>query len=274
MAIITRPSEFKPLELKLPTEKSTPVADLTMFSIFIYGKQGIGKTSFTAQFEDAIHLMFEPGAKTERIYQVHPNNWKEVIEYTRLIKEEKRYKNVIIDTVDLMFDMCCDHVCALNGVSILKDIGFGDGYNQAGNLFRKVLTELHMTKGLIMLAHDKQKMKSDDLEPDYTVPSTAKRGAETIAKWVDLAGHYYITKNGKRYLRIRTSPDREAKCRIKEQFLYTDGSPVIDIPMGNTEFEAYSNFKLAFENKLEKSAIPQDTEPKKQTTLKFTGGQK
>jgi len=259
--------KFTPLNLTLPTEKSVPVTDISKFSVFVYGKQGIGKTSFTAQFPDAIHLMFEPGGKTEQMYQVFPENWEQVVEYTRLIKATNQYKNIVIDTIDLMFDMCCEQVCKDNGVKMLKDIGFGDGYNQAGTKFRDVLTDLHSNKGLIMLAHDKEKMKTDDSEPTYIVPSTAKRGAETVAKWVDLTCHYYIDRQGRRQLRVRTSVDREAKNRIKGRFMYTNGTPMNDIYMGTNEFEAYANFMKAFNNSLDAESV-KPTEPQKQETKK------
>lgn len=243
---------YKPLVLTLPTQKSVPVDIMTAFSYFVYGKQGIGKTSFTAQFPNAIHMMFEPGAKTESIFAVYPQNWKEVLEYARLIKNSDQYENVIIDTIDLMYDMCCKQVCVDNGVDLLKDIGFGDGYSQSGSRFRDVLTDLHSNKGLIMLAHDKEKMKSKDSDPDYTIPSTAKRGAETVAKWVDLTAHYYLDSKGRHQLRIRSSVDREAKNRIKNRFMFTDGSEMQDIYMGTSEFEAFANFKKAFNNEVAK----------------------
>jgi hypothetical protein len=248
---------YTPMKLELPTEKSVPVSEMTAFSYFFYGKQGIGKTSFTAQFPDAIHMMFEPGAKTESIFAVYPQTWAEVLEYTRMIRESDKYKNVIIDTIDLMFDMCCKQVCKDAGVTMLKDIGFGDGYNQSGNRFRDVLTDLHSNKGLVMLAHDKIQTNFDDPNAaPYTVPSTAKRGAETVAKWVDLTAHYYLDKKGLHKLRIRSSVDREAKNRIKKRFMYTDGTEIVDIDMGNNEFEAYHNFENAFNNKVDK--LPQE----------------
>lgn len=238
------------ITMELPKEKSIPLSNISDFSMFFYGKQGIGKTSFTAQFPDALHIMFEPGAKTEEIFQMHPANIKEVHQILKLLKDTDRFKFVILDTIDLFWDMITDEVCKVAGVEMLKDIGFGDGYRQAGDMFRKFLIELQDKRGLIMLAHDKEKMKTNDDDVDYIIPSTAKRGAETVAKWVDLAGHYYLDKYGKHLLRIRSSKDREAKNRIKHMFKYTDDSLVVDINMGKSEQEAYENFMLAFNNKL------------------------
>lgn len=260
---------FKRTVLALPTEKSVPVSMLEAFSIFIYGKQGIGKTSFTAQFPKAIHMMFEPGAKTESIFAVYPKNWEEVLEYTRMIKASDAYENVIIDTIDLMYDMIGKQVCKDNGVDFLKDVGFSDGYTQAGNKFRDILTELHSNKGLIMLAHDKTEFNMDENAPKFIIPSTASKGASTVGKWVDLTAHYYQDSAGNHQLRIRSSVDREAKNRIKKRFMYTDGSEMRDVYMGKSEFEAFENFKNAFENKTVNPAPPKSSGTTKRTlTLK------
>lgn len=244
--------------LSLPTEKSKIENDFLRFSYFIHGLQKIGKTTFTAQFPDAIHLMFEPGAKTEEIYQVAPKNWREVEQYITLLRspEGERFKTVIIDTVDLMFDMCSKAVCDEAGVEMLKDIGFGDGYKMVGNKFRNALIKIHDVKGLVMLAHSKDKMKTNDSDPDMVIPSTMKTGAEVIEKWADLTGHYYIKSNGKRFLKIRPSTTMTAGTRIKKHFEYTDGNFVHDIPMGGNEEEAFANFIKAFNNELENPKAP------------------
>ena len=49
--------------IKLPTKKSKIESDLSKYSILLYGKIKIGKTSLAAQFPDALFLMTEPGGK-------------------------------------------------------------------------------------------------------------------------------------------------------------------------------------------------------------------
>ena len=255
---------YKPLKLALPTEDSVPETNMERYSYFIYGKQGIGKTTFSIQFPDALHMMFEPGAKSKALRKIEPLTWKEVEEYARLIAESEMYKTVVIDTVDLMYDMCAAQVCKDKGVDYLKDIGFGDGYKIAGNRLRNVLIKIHNKKGLVILSHDKVKMKTKDSDPDYTIPSSEKRCSDTIAKWADVAGHYYISNQGNRFLRIRANNVCEAKCRPNEFFNYNDGTPIMDIHMGTNEKESFFNFKRAFENQLE-NPIPKPKQKTKQT---------
>lgn len=251
------------LNISLPIEKSKIETDISKFSLFIYGDIGIGKTTFTGMFPNAFHLMFEPGGKTEEMYQEHPQNWEYTKGYADLLDKDTsgRYKNVICDTVDLMFDMCSKAVCTFYGVNFLKELDFGDGYTIAGNWFRDILIQLHRKRGLILLAHDKSKMKLKDTDPDFIIPSTMGTGAKVIMKWADLVGHYFLAMDGKRYLEILPSNKKNIKNRIKKHFLYTDGTPMRMIDMGGNEEEAYKNFMDAFDNKLENPNI-KTTKPK------------
>jgi hypothetical protein len=243
--------KYKPLELSLPTEDSIPETQMSRYSFFVYGKQGIGKTTFSLQFPRTLHMMFEPGAKSKAFRKIEPANWKEVVEYTRLIKNTDQYDTVVIDTTDLMWDMCVKQVCTEKGVEYLKDIGFGDGYDIAGTKFREVLIDLHSKKGLVILSHEKVRISEDKDETGYIIPSSKKRCTETIAKWADITGHYFIDKSGRRHMRIRANANAEAKCRPDEFFNYKDGTPIMDIPMGNNPKESYDTFQLAFNNQLD-----------------------
>ena len=251
---------YKPMKLVLPTQNSVPETDISRYSFFIYGKQGIGKTTLSLQFPNALHMMFEPGAKSKALRKIEPANWKEVEGYIKLIKDDTAYKTVVIDTCDLMWDMCTAQVCEDKGVDYLKDIGFGDGYSIAGTRFRKALIDIHMNKGLIILSHDKMRISEEKNEEGYIIPSVPKRGADTIAKWADLTAHYYINVANERLLKIRANAKAEAKCRPDEFFNYTDGTPIMNIPMGKSAGESYENFLKSFNNELEN--------PKKQTKQK------
>jgi len=242
-------------ELVLPTEDCVPETNMLAYSFFIYGKQGIGKTTFSLQFPDTLHLMFEPGAKSKAFRKIEPRNWSEVESYVDLLETDNVYKTVVIDTVDEMWDMCVRHLCKEKGVEYLKDIGFGDGWSLAGSLFKRLLIRLHACKGLVILAHEKERKEEGQKGPGYIIPSTQKTGAEVVAKWVDFTGHYYIDISGKRYIRMRTNAIAEAKCRPDEFFNYTDGSPVENISMGNSAKEAYVNFEKGFNNKLNKKPL-------------------
>lgn len=256
--------QIKQTGLSLPMEKTKPETDLSRYAVFIYGMEGIGKTSLSARFPDAIHFMFEPGHRSSSVYAVEPENWEQVEEYVDLLSKDttNKFKNVIFDTVDLVFDMLVDHICNEFDIDALKDIGFGDGYRMARTRFLKLLSKIDKRYGIVLLSHAKE--PSDDGDGSRITSTAMKTCRSTLAKWCAITGYYYIDESGARKLRVRPNTWCEAKMRIENRFNFSDGTPVDDIPMGKNPNEAYNNFIKAFQNTLDK--------PKKSITLKLKKG--
>jgi hypothetical protein len=76
-----------------------------------------------------------------------------------------------------------------------------------------------------------------------------------LRKWVAVVGNYYIDEQGKRWMRVAPTKDVEAKCRLESNFRFSDGTPMVDIPMGDTPAEAYGNFEKAFKNVFQKTKV-------------------
>lgn len=249
------------VEVSLPTEFSEIKNEISDFTFFIYGHQKIGKTSFSTQFPEPFHIMMEPGAKRYKVKAVYPETWEEFIAYVKLLSTtENEFKTVVIDTVDILWEKCCDWVCREAGVELLKDIGFGDGYTRAGKAMRNALISIAKNYGLICFSHAKdkklEKVSANQFNSvDYTHPSCGNKCAEVLGKWCDLTGYYYIGEDGKRYLRILPSGDIEAGNRIDNCFQYDDGKRIQDVPMGNSPQEAYQSFISSFKNELKKPKL-------------------
>jgi len=242
---------YKPMELTLPETPSEIVTNILEFTYFIYGDIKIGKTSFSAQFDNALHMMFEPGGKRQKIKQVFPLNWKEVEEYVRLVEARTDYCNtVVVDTVDLMWDMASKFVCEQKGVDYLKDIGFGDGYNITGSLIREALVRLQRGRGLVILSHEKTSPIIEGSSIMYTKASCISTCEKVLGKWCDLTGRYMLLPTGERVLQIAPSNIMAAGHRIEGAFQYMEGYPIQQIPMGKNPKESYANFVKAFRNEL------------------------
>ena len=254
------PKTFEMVEVSLPTTKSKAATNIEDFAYYIYGAPGIGKTTFTAQFPNALHFMFEPGADDKELYQVFPKNWREVLAYVSEVEKAGKqgpFKNFIFDVVDLAWDMVEQYVCQRRVVDFLKDIGFGDGYKEAAKELRNVLIRLKRCGGLILLSHEKsqkmEKVAGGFNQYDFTHPSCSNSCNDVAKKWVSLVGNYYVNDSGERFLKIGVTKDVEAKCRIHDtHFHYSNGEKISDIPMGESAEESYNNFSKAFENSLTK----------------------
>jgi hypothetical protein len=55
---------------------------------------------------------------------------------------------------------------------------------------------------------------------------------------------------GKRFLRIRSDGDVQAKSKTEGHFLYTNGKEIDVIPMGNSPKEAYAMLLRAYNNEI------------------------
>lgn len=254
---------------KLPDEKSIPVEDLGGYVTLIYGAKKIGKTSLCAMFKNALFLFFEPGGKALRIFQEPMTSWKKFTRFVQLLKKDKRFDTVVIDTADLCFDKCEEETCLLLGIDTLADADWGKGWSTNKKEFvQQINTLVNSGKGVIFISHQKE-VETEDREGNEVVRKTntlGRQAREVLEGIVDIWANYdYIGNN--RILTILGNQELDAGHRLKERFRYTDGSKIRRIEMGNSEAEAYENFLSAFNNKLEKPKKAKEVILKKKSKL-------
>lgn len=107
--------ELKLLSLpESPKERNSSIGDYTLL---IYGREKIGKTTVLASFPESIFFTTEPGTKGLSIFEFNSEgggvkSWDYFLRGVELIEQNKtKFKTVIIDTVDRAYDMCLDWVC-------------------------------------------------------------------------------------------------------------------------------------------------------------------
>jgi len=252
-------------KLSLPKHKSERSDEVQDYSILMYGKKKIGKTSFTAQFEGMLGMMCEPGGKAQEMYQVPCRNWKELREYTRLFIKDDRFKTASIDTADYAYEFCMEYICKKMVIDHPSDEGYGKGWKAVRAEFQAWVTELlHSGKGIIFISHSKDEefktRKGDTF--NKVGASMAGQAKDILEGLVDIWANYEY--DGKRrYLIIGGSDEVDAGNRVEGHFLDTDGTPLDRIPMGNNPREAYRNFVAAFNNKLQIAREEAVAQPKK-----------
>jgi len=245
------------IEYKLPENKSVPVENLGGYVMLIYGAKKIGKTSLCSIFPNALFLFFESGGKALRIYQETMTSWRKFTRFVELLKRDKRFDTIIIDTADLAYDCCFEEVCGLLGVEHPADAGWGKGWSAIRKEFTFAINTLtNAGKGVIFISHEKD-VEIEDREgvKHITTTNTLSRQAkECLEGIVDIWANYSY-EGDKRVLKILGSESLDAGHRLKERFRYTDKTRIRKIPMGRSEEEAYENFIKAFNNKLENPKI-------------------
>ncbi len=143
----------------LPDSKTPPKTGLEEFTILIYGKPKIGKTTFANQFENTLFLATEAGLTGQEAYQVVIDSWdtfKQAVE--ELTNAKHVFKTVAIDTIDNLYKLCVEWGNALLGVVHQSDAAYGKAYDLINSEFLKWLARLSfLPTGLIMVSHAKEK---------------------------------------------------------------------------------------------------------------------
>jgi hypothetical protein len=243
--------------MQLPTKASVPPTRFSDYSMLIYGRKKIGKTTLCAQLPNPYFISTEPGTKALRVRSSNVTSYQDISALMDQLEAkfaggEKYCDTLVIDTVDLVYDLAWNKVCKdkmINHPSEEKD--FGATWKEIRDLFRSVVTRaLRLGCGVVFLSHDTEKEVElpDGEKIERRMPTMAARALNEIEGIVDVIG-FYDYADGLRYLRIKGSDTLVAGCRCVENFRTPDGERVEEIPMGDDEKQSAKNLQLAFDNR-------------------------
>ena len=208
----------------LPKEKSTPRNKLTDYNIFLYGMPKIGKTTFASHFPDAVFLATEAGHHALSVFKVDLASWEDFLDACSELAEGKHnFRNVVIDTVDNLWMLCRNHICAKNKIEHEADLKYGKGYALILNEFARVLTKLSMLPfGLVLISHVAvQELETRTGTIHKIVPSLPEKPRKMILGMADMILFFdqdiARAEDGKqsirRVVRTQPSPNYEAGDR-------------------------------------------------------------
>jgi hypothetical protein len=142
----------------LPTEKSAKNDNLSDQIILIYGRAKIGKSTFCAQFEDAIFLATEPGLNHLEVYKMNITSWEAFLKAcAELARGDHEFKTIVIDTIDKLIPLLTDYVEKENDVDYIGDLPMGKGwYLVTQELSRALIKLSSLPYGLVLVSHSKQ----------------------------------------------------------------------------------------------------------------------
>lgn len=155
-----------------------------------------GKTTTAAKFPDALILAFETGYLAIPGIMAQPiNKWSEFKTVLKQLKEnagpDSTFKNIVIDTADIAYDLCEKYVCNQNGVSAINEIPYGQGWTKAGKEFDEALRSIpQMGYGLVLISHSQDKTFKDETGEEYNqiVPTLANKPRLIVDRMSDVIG--------------------------------------------------------------------------------------
>lgn len=116
----------------------------TAQKVVLYGPEGIGKSTFAAQFPDPLFIDTEGSTKLLDVRRLDtPSSWEMLIEEVKFVKAHPNLcKTLVIDTADWAEKMLLDSICAQYKVKSIEDFGYGKGYTFVYEGFGKLLNAL------------------------------------------------------------------------------------------------------------------------------------
>lgn len=220
--------------------------------VVLYGPEGIGKSTFAAQFPDPVFLDTEGGTKRLNVRRLpRPTSWAMLLDEVAEVRRGSiPCATLVLDTADWAETLCIQSICAKAKVDGLEGFGYGKGYVYVKEEFGRLLDQLEeiVTGGrnVVVLAHAAiAKFEQPDAVGNYDrwQMKTTKQVAPLLREWCDmlLFANYktVVEKSG-------SSPNAKNKASGGRRVLYTTHHPCWD---------AKNRFSLAEELPLDYGAI-------------------
>ena len=161
----------------------------------LYGPEGIGKSSFAAQFPQPVFIDTEGGTKRLNVARLPaPTSWAMLLdEVEEVRKGNVPCRTLVIDTADWAERLCTEAVCAKAKVKGIEDFGYGKGYTYLKEEFSRLLDSLEEVlntgRHVVVLAHASiTKFEQPDAVGNYDrwTMKTSKQVAPLLREWCDM----------------------------------------------------------------------------------------
>ena len=183
--------------------------------IYLYGREGIGKTTFVTTCPSPLIIDFDGGAGRYNVDSLKVTSTDELLSVlTELRKAE--YRTVAIDTLEALERLIYAEICRKGKTDSIEKYGggFGKGYVTAGEVMGRILDALSalipMRKMPVVLGQCEVKSLSDpEGEKSMYIPRANKHLANRVMEWADIVGfatreQSAVTGNGNRVMFYHT----------------------------------------------------------------------
>ena len=229
-------------------QKNKISRDLGSYMCYYYGNSKTGKSTLCSKLygDDALFIATEKGYSALNVFAIDLTNWNEtnaLLRQLKLPEVKNKFKVIVIDTVDILYDLAISYTLKVNGCTDLSDKPFGKLYGEVDKIFNNFLLEItRLGYGLALIGHAKTQSKlakkgKNEVESDYTIPSLARRGYQIVANMVD--NIFYVTieedeeGNQRRVIKTRETNEYFAGSRFK----YLPDTILLDADIINEEMQ-------------------------------------
>lgn len=169
--------------------------DMSSYTMLVYGNPKIGKTTFVHSVynDESIIFATEKGYKAlAGAFVLDIGNWSDFLRAVRELKKaevKERFKTIIIDTVDLLYNYVEKYVLNKHGVDALSKIPYGAGWSEISSTLFEGLNMIEKEGyNLAFISHATTKeetLPNSEEKFEKYVPTIPKRGLQIVTKMVD-----------------------------------------------------------------------------------------
>ena len=163
--------------------------------VVIYGPEGIGKSTFAAQFPEPLFIDTEDSTVFMDVRRFKkPISWAELMaQVTHVRNTAGLCHTLVVDTADWAEQLCTNSICASKKLTGIEDMGYGKGYIYLAEEFGRLLDLLSEVVGcgvnVVLTAHATMRKfeQPDELGAyDRWELKLQKKTAALVKEWSDL----------------------------------------------------------------------------------------
>lgn len=204
--------------------------------VVIYGPEGIGKSSFAAQFPEPLFIDTEGSTDNMDVARMDdkPTSYTMLKNQIAFVKANPTCcKTLIIDTIDWAESLIVEDVCAQHGKKGIEDFGYGNGYTYVGEEMGRFLNLLQdlieVGINIVLTAHAQmRKFEQPDEMGAYDRyelklgKKTSSQTAPLVKEWADMV----LFANYKTV--VMTTDTKKKKATGGQRVIYTQHHPAWD----------------------------------------------
>lgn len=203
--------------------------------VIIYGPEGIGKSSFAAQFPEPLFIDTEGSTDNMDVARMDkPTSYTMLKNQIAFVKANPTCcKTLIIDTIDWAESLIVEDVCAQHGKKGIEDFGWGNGYTytkeEVGRFLNMLQDLIELGINVVLTAHAQmRKFEQPDEMGAYDRwelklgKKTSSQTAPLVKEWADMV----LFANYKTV--VMTTDTNKKKATGGQRVIYTQHHPAWD----------------------------------------------
>lgn len=185
--------------------------------VVLYGPEGVGKSTFAAQFPGVIFIDTEGSTDHMDVARTpRPQSFTEILlDVDYFIGHPDELRTLAIDTADWAEKLATEQMCAEKQLSGVEDMGYGKGYTYVAESFGKLLNKLETLRekgvNIVLTAHAQMRKfeQPDEMGAyDRWELKLSRRTAALTKEWADLL----LFANYKTYVVATSNDGKKAKA--------------------------------------------------------------